>query len=138
MQKMKIYSLAYLFGICTFNCLRNAPPVVVLDLKTGGGGGANMGILIFEVNYIIMWAPFFFFLLLTIYNIYVVLFLLYILRKPINPLIPFIFRFLLLVHYFSSNFQLFPTVNTIGHIVHEQKCLGKKLGQYNWGRGANH
>ena len=52
-----------------------------------------------------------------IHKIYVALFLLYIQQKLINA---FHFLKFALFHYLNSNFQPFPTVNTIGHIVHGQ------------------
>ena len=57
---------------------------------------------------------------------------------------PFVFRNLLLVHYFNSNFQPFPIINTIGHIVHGQysACAKKikviQLGGGGGEVGANH
>ena len=58
---------------------------------------------------------------------------------------PFIFGNLLSAHYLISNFQPFPTVNTIGHIntwatVFTQKNWGNTTGgggkPSNWGGGA--
>ena len=60
-------------------------------------------------------------------------------------LMPFIFRNLILVYYLNSNFQPFPTVNTIGHIWTWAIVLAqKKIGviqrgdkPLNWGGNAH-